>query len=136
MLASLTTLPDFLAYLAIAIVSLLLFLRLYTWVTPHAEWQLIRQGNVAAAWALAGATIGFSLPLASVLLNAVGYLDLIVWAIVALIVQLGAYLAVRVILAREIKRDIEENWIGVGVLLGSVSVAVGVLNAACLTYEP
>jgi putative membrane protein len=136
MLASLTTLPSFLAYLAIALAALLVFLRLYTWVTPHSEWQLIRQGNVAAAWALAGATVGFSLPLASVVLNAVDYFDLIVWAAIALIVQLGAYLAVRLILAREIKRDIEENWVGVGVLLGSVSLAVGVLNAACLSYEP
>src|SRR5688572_5675486 len=134
MLASLTTLPTFLAYLAIALASLLIFLRLYTWITPHSEWQLIRQGNTAAAWALSGATLGFSLPLASVLMNAVDYLDLIVWAVIALIVQLGAYFAVRLILAREIQRDIEENWIGVGVLLGSVSLAVGLLNAACLTY--
>jgi len=42
-------LPAFLAYFAVAIVLLALFLLVYLNVTPYAELALIRAGNIAAA---------------------------------------------------------------------------------------
>jgi hypothetical protein len=47
------------------------FKYIYQWVTPYNEKALIRAGNVTAAIALAGALIGYALPLASALSHTV-----------------------------------------------------------------
>jgi putative membrane protein len=59
-LSSLAGIPSFLAYFALAVLLLVLFIRIYTWVTPHDEFGLIRANNPAAAIAFAGALIGFA----------------------------------------------------------------------------
>lgn len=41
-LTSLAGVPAFLTYFVLAIVLLLIFIRIYTWVTPHDELALIR----------------------------------------------------------------------------------------------
>ena len=48
-LTSLAGLPAFAAYFALAVILLLLFIRIYSWVTPHDEFGLIRANNAAAA---------------------------------------------------------------------------------------
>src|SRR5690348_6795229 len=68
-MTSLANLPYFLAYFAASILLLAAFLGAYTLITPLHEWTLIRQGNTAAALSLAGATLGFTLPLASAIVH-------------------------------------------------------------------
>jgi putative membrane protein len=48
-------------------------------------------------------------------------------------VQLATYLAVRVLVPGIVK-DIPEGKLAQGIFLGSVSLAAGLLNAACMTY--
>ena len=63
-IASISGLGYFVAYFATALALVAVFLTVYTWVTPHGEIALIRQGNVAAALSLSGALLGFIVPLA------------------------------------------------------------------------
>lgn len=128
----LATLPAFAAYFALAIALLLAFLWLYSHVTPHRELDLIRAGNSAAAVALVGSTLGFVLPLASVIAHAVSILDMVVWGLVALIVQIATFLVLRWV-KPELSARIEEDKMAAGVFLGGLSLAIGVLNAACMT---
>ncbi len=130
---SLAGLPSFLAYFATAIGLLALFLLAYLFVTPYREIALIRAGNAAAAASLSGVILGFVLPLASAIAHSVGLLDMTVWGLVALVVQLLVYLAARLLLP-DLVRDIPAGRIASGVLLGALSLAVGILNAACMTY--
>ena len=58
-MTSIVNLPNFVAYFGASVLLLAAFLALYTLITPIREWQLIRQGNVAAAVSLVGAMIGF-----------------------------------------------------------------------------
>ncbi len=53
----------YLIYIVTGFGLLVLFLLVYTRVTPHREFRLIREGNVAAALSLGGAVLGFSLTL-------------------------------------------------------------------------
>ena len=46
---SLSTLPDFLAYFALAIVMTGVFVVVYLWITPYDELKLIRNNDEAAA---------------------------------------------------------------------------------------
>lgn len=132
-MTSLATLPAFLGYFACALGLLAVFLGAYTALTPLHEWALIRAGNTAAAVALAGATLGFCLPLASAVAHSVGLGDMLVWAAVAGAVQVGVMLALRLGL-RTLWAAIEHGEMAPAVTLAAGSAAVGLLNAACLTY--
>ena len=53
--------------------------------TPHPEFTLIRQGNVAAAISLGGAIVGYTVPLAKAVSQSESISDLLVWGGVALV---------------------------------------------------
>ncbi len=130
---SLAGLPSFLFYSATAIGLLLLFVTAYVWITPYREIALIREGNAAAAASLSGAILGFVLPLASAIAHSVSLLDMAVWGLIALFVQLLAYGAGRLLLP-DLARDIPAGHIASGVFVGALALAIGILNAACMSY--
>lgn len=130
---SLAGLPAFLSYFAAAIGLLAVFVLAYIWITPYREISLIREGNAAAAASLSGAMVGFVLPLASAITHSVGLLDMTIWGLIALIIQLLVYGAGRLVLPG-LARDIPAGQIASGVFLGALSLAIGLLNAACMTY--
>lgn len=129
----LATLPNFLAYSATAIVLMGVFVWIYTRITPHKEFALIKSGNIAASISLSGALIGFVLALASVIEHSVSLVDMIVWGIIALIVQLLAYFSVRVALP-DLSEGIEAGQISKALLLASTAISFGWINAACMVY--
>ena len=129
----LTGLPAFAAYFVIGLALMLVFVAIYVRITPHPEIRLIREGNAAAAASLGGALIGFALPLSSVIENSVSLLDMLLWAGIALVVQLVGFALAR-LAVRDISRQIEEGKIAAGLFLGAVAVAIGLLNAAAMTY--
>ena len=128
----LATLPVFLAYFASALILLALFLLLYTLATPIAEWREIREGNAAASVSLSGALIGFALALASVIAHSGGLVDMAAWGAVALVAQLAAFFAVRVV-KPDLVAQIGQRSMSHAIFVAAVSVAVGILNAACMT---
>ncbi len=130
---SLAGLPNFLLYLALGLGLLGAFLAVYAWVTPYNERALIREGNVAAAVSLAGAILGFVLPLASAIAHSVGAIDMVVWGLVALVVQIAVYYVVGHVVPR-FAEAIREGRVAAAVLLASLAIAVGILNAACMSY--
>lgn len=128
---TLSTLPLFLAYFAGACLLTAAFLLLYVNLTPHREIALIRGGNNAAAVALIGGLLGFIAPLASVIAHSAGLLDLIVWGLVALVVQLGGFVAARLLLPG-LPRAIENGQLSDAIFLAGLSLSLGVLDAACM----
>lgn len=123
----------FLLHFVLSIVFVLVYLGVYVHVTPYREFALIRQGSAAAAASLSGSLLGFVLPLASAVIHSVNPWDMAIWAVVAIVVQIVVYLVVRLLLPG-IVRHIPEGRVGAGVFLGAVSLAAGILNAACMTY--
>ena len=131
--ASLATLPSFIAFFAVGIAISLVFVAVYSAVTPHHEFALIRAGNASAAIAFGGALIGFELPLGSTVVHSLNLLDMVVWGVVALLVQLLAYLTARLCDPR-LSARIAGGDISAGIFVATISFAVGILNAACITY--
>ena len=130
---SLSNLPVFFAFFAICVALVALFLVVYTRLTPYDEWRLIREGNVAASCSLGGALIGFSLPLANIVAHSNVVVDVAVWGIVALVVQLVVWWVVDRLMPG--KRDrIARGEAASGVFLGATSIAAGIVNAGCMTY--
>ena len=129
----LATLPNFLAYLGTAIVLLVVFMSIYLYVTPYDEIALIRSNNTAAAISLSGAVIGFAMPIANVIAHSDTLLDLAVWGIIAGIVQLLAWMVARVALPR-LKEAIAAGMVAPAIFVAALSITVGLINAACMTY--
>ena len=128
-----TMLPSFLSYLVVAMLLLAGFLLIYVKVTPYDEIDLIRKGNVAAAISLSGALLGFAMPVANVIAHSDALLDLTVWGIIAGVIQLLTYLVARLVLPR-LAVDIPSGKISEATLLAALSVTIGLINAACMTY--
>ena len=129
----LSGLPAFLLYLIAAAAMVVFYATVYMRMTGHDELKLIRANVPAAALAFAGSLIGFSLPLASAIAHSVGIVDCILWGLIALVVQIVAYLAVRLTI-KDISTRIENNEIAAAGFLAAVSLTAGLLNAASMTY--
>ncbi len=132
-LDSLAGLGSFLGYFAAAVLMLALFSLVYVRVTPYSEFRLIREGKVAPAVSFTGALLGFVAPLASAISHSVALLDMVLWGVVALVIQIVVFLVLRTLFA-DLSRKIAEDGLAAAILLGGVSFAAGVLNAACMSY--
>jgi len=122
----------FVSYLLGAAVLFALFQFIYTRITPHKEFELIRSGNVAAAIALGGAIVGFAIPASNVIAYSISILDFVVWAVIAALVQLLAFLVTSLVLKGTSER-IRKGEIAAGIYVAAVAISVGMLNAACMT---
>ena len=129
----LATLPNFLAYLGTAAVLLAAFVAIYLYVTPYEEIRLIRANNSAAAISLSGAILGFAMPIANVIAHSDTLLDLAVWGVIAGIVQLLAWGLARVALP-QLQEDIAAGRTAPATFVAALSITVGLINAACMTY--
>lgn len=129
----LATLPNFLAYLGAAFVLLAAFVAIYLYVTPYDEIALIRNNNVAAAISLSGAVLGFAMPIANVIAHSDTLADLAVWGVIAGVVQLVAWMVARVALP-QLKEDIAAGRVAPATFVATLSITVGLINAACMTY--
>jgi putative membrane protein len=125
-------LPAFLTYFAIAIVLLLLFAVIYTRLTAHDEFALIRQGKSAAAVALGGSLVAFALPLCSAIVHSVSLVDFVIWGLIALAIQIATFFAVRILLPN-LSQRISNDEMAAGLFVALSSIAVGAINAACMT---
>ncbi|WNO59494.1 DUF350 domain-containing protein [Rheinheimera sp. MMS21-TC3] len=132
-LNSLHGLPAFATYFALALLLLMIFVRCYTWLTPHDEFGLIRANKPAAAIAFAGAFIGFAWPLSSAITNSLSLLDCAIWGAVALLVQLIAFF-ISSLLLKQLPKRISDGEVAAGIFSAGCSIAIGMLNAASMSY--
>ena len=129
---NLADLQEFLAFFVVALILTIIFVGVYSTVTRHKEIKLIKEKSTAAAIAFSGSLIGFAMPLASAMMNSVTILEMVVWGVVALIVQIVVYLLVRLPMPR-ISERITANEVAAGIWLGATSLVAGILNAASMT---
>ncbi len=130
----LSTLPAFIAHFALAILLIVGTLWAHIRLTPHDELALIRSGNAPAAVSLGGAVVGYALPIASVITHSISVLDALVWGVIAVGAQQGAFLLCTKVLLPDWRAAMEQRGEMAGaVLKAAAAIAVGVLNAACVT---
>jgi putative membrane protein len=132
-LQSLAGLPAFLVYFCTAIVSVVVFLFVYTRITPHDEFKLIRDNDPAAAIALGLSLLGFVLPVVSAIAHSANILDCLVWSLIALIVQVAVYYIVKIPVP-SLSAKIAAGELAPAIWLGLASLAAGALNAASMIY--
>ncbi len=128
---ALAGLQTFLIYFGTALALVALYLVVYTAATSRNELALIRQNVLSAALALGFSLVGYALPLSSAIVYAQGALDAVVWGVVAIAVQVLAYWLVRLVVPRLAMR-IAAGEMSAALLLGTASLAAGIINAAAM----
>lgn len=130
---SIQGLPDFALFFGAAMVLTALYLVTYTLSTTHNEFELIRQNNVAAALSLGLSLTGFALPLSSAIVNSKTIIDLLVYGMVAIIIQILVYWLVRLLLPN-LSQRIASGEVASALFLGAASLAAGVITAASMVF--
>ena len=124
----------FLAYFLGGLSLLLAFMFIYVRLTPYKEYDLIRNGNKTAALALAGNVIGYAVVLHTAIANSVGWLDMVLWGAIGLITQYIAYQIIKRLVIMRWTQHVENDNVAAGILAAAISIAIGLLNAASMTY--
>jgi putative membrane protein len=132
-LQSLAGLPAFLVYFCTAIIAVVVYLLVYTRITPHDEFKLIRDNDPAAAIALGLSLLGFTLPVVSAIAHSSNIVDCLVWSLVALIVQVVVYFVIKIPVPN-LSAKIAAGELAPAIWLGLSSLAAGALNAASMIY--
>ncbi len=119
-----------------AIGVVILFLFLYALVTPYDDYKLIfKDNNTSAAIGFGGAILGLCIPLYSALVSSVSYSDFLIWAGIAMLIQLiFAFVMTRAKGKFSVEKLIDQGVISVGVLMAFISISIGLLNAGSMSY--
>ena len=122
-------LPVLLLQFVVCVTLLVVGVFIYTKVTPFRELELLRAGNVAAATVLSGAVIALAIPLAALLATTRAVLDIVVWAIVAILLQLVTVVIVCHVM-RRMRLTIDGGSLAAALPIAAAQLAIALLNAA------
>ncbi|MGO9931712.1 MAG: DUF350 domain-containing protein [Steroidobacteraceae bacterium] len=124
----LNAIVSFIEYLGTSVALLALFVYIYARATPYKEFSLIAHDNIAVAVTFVGAVLGFTMPMLAAIYYTHSLLEMIVWAAITCLVQLGVLVALR----SQAKR-IEEGHVSSAMMVATFSIAIGLLNAVSIS---
>jgi putative membrane protein len=104
---------------------------LYALLTPHGEIQHIREGNAAAALSFGGVMVGLALPLAASLAASSSVIEVALWGLVVVAVQLLAFRLIDMLLTG-LPQRIREGEVAAAGLLVAAKLSVALIFAAAL----
>lgn len=127
---------NFASYLGVALLLLAAGILLFIISTPKLkEFGLIAEKNMTAALSLGGKVIGLAIVLGAAAEYSVSLIDMAIWGVIGIISQIIVFILAEVITIRfSIQKAIEKDNRAVGVMLFSLSVAIGWIVAKCLSY--
>lgn len=130
-LAFATGFPITLLHFAVTTLILFLGAALYVLLTPHREIALIRDGNAAAAVSLGGVLVGLALPLAVSLNASTSLIDIAIWGVSTVVVQLLVFRLVDLML-RGLPQRIQDGEVAAAALLVGAKLATAITLAAAV----
>lgn len=126
---------NFLSYLGVGLVLLIVGTFLFEITTKNKEFKLISQGNKTAAYVLGGKVLGLSIVLYSAIANSISLIDMVIWGSIAILAQIIVfYLAEILTPTFSLNEAIEKDNQAVGLFLLILSVSIGLTIAGSLTY--
>jgi len=127
-----TGFPVLMLHLLVTLAMLAGGVWIYTVITPHKDLILVRDGNLAAAISLAGAILGLAIPLAFCMASSVSVGEIIIWGLLAVLVQILAFRLADLLL-RDLSARIEGGEMAPAVLLAGIKLSVAAINAAAIS---
>jgi putative membrane protein len=101
-------------------------------LTPFSERRMVRQGNVAAGIVVAGTLVALAIPLAATLASSALTLDILLWGVVALAIQLATFVFATLMI-RGLRVMIEDGNVAAALVLIGIQIAVALLNAGAMS---
>lgn len=123
--------PTTLLHAGVAILILFLAAALYILLTPHKEVALIREGNAAAAVSLGGVLIGLAAPLALSLNSSTSLIEICVWGVSTVMVQLLVFRLVDIML-RGLPQRIQDGEVAAAALLVGAKLSTALILSAAV----
>ena len=129
--ALVTGLPFLISHLFITLCLLFLGITSYIFLTPLKELKLIKDGNLSASISFSGALLGIGIPLASSLSVSNSILEIIIWGLTAIVLQLLCFKVTDTFL-KDLSKRIEDNQLATSILLFSIKISVSLINSAAI----
>src|SRR5262245_45803767 len=126
-----TSLPMLLLQFMLVLTLLVAGILIYMAVTPFHERELLRNGNSAAATVLGGALVAMAIPLAALLATTGAFVEILVWGVVAVLLQLLTVVIVSHLL-RGMRAMVEAGQVAAAIPLVAAQLSIGLLNAAAM----
>ena len=127
-----TGLPVLILHIFVTLAMLAGGVVLYTFTTPHKDFALVKDGNLAAAISLSGAILGLAIPLAFCMASSVNVAEIIIWGILAVAIQILVFRLCDLLL-KDLSTRIEEGEMAPAVLLAGIKLSVAAINAAAIS---
>src|ERR1700684_2197483 len=121
--------PIMLLHVAVGLLILVAGGALYALLSPHREIQLIREGNSAAALSFGGVLVGLALPLAFELAASTSVLEIVLWGVTTIIVQLFLFWLTDLVL-QGLPQRVREGDVAAAALLTAAKLSVAAILAA------
>jgi putative membrane protein len=126
-----TGFPTTLLHAGVTILILFAGAGLYILLTPHREIALIRAGNAAAALSLGGVLLGLAMPLAVSLQASTSVVEIAIWGVSTVVVQLLVFRVTDFAL-HGLPQRIQEGEVSAAALLVGAKLATALILAAAV----
>lgn len=130
--AFVTGFPVALLHAGVTILLLIAGAALYILLTPHREITLIRERNAAAALSLAAVLVGLAIPLSVSLGSSTSLIEVALWGVAAIMVQLLIFRLIDFLL-RGLPQRIQDGEISAAILLAGAKVGSALILAAAFS---
>ena len=124
-------LPVLALQFAVALGLLAVGAMIYMALTPFNERALIAAGNAAAGLVVAGTLVSLAIPLAATQATSQITLDILIWGIVALVIQLATF-RLAALFVPGLRGMIEAGNAAAACVLTGIQLAVALLNAGAM----
>ena len=123
--------PQFLIHGGVTLALLVAGCVVHVLLTPMKEMRLIRAGNISAGISVGAVIVGLAVPMSACLATATTVYDILIWGVVAILLQLLAF-RVADLLLHDLPKRIERDEVGAALVLAGVKVAAAMVMAAAL----
>lgn len=123
--------PQFLIHGGVTLALLVAGCVVHVLLTPMKEMRLIRAGNVSAGISVGAVIVGLAVPMSACLATAATVYDILIWGVVAILLQLLAF-RVADLLLHDLPKRIERDEVGAALVLAGVKLAAAMVMAAAL----
>ena len=123
--------PEFMLHGGVTLALLITGCVVHVLLTPMKELKLIREGNISAGISLSAVIVGLAVPMSACLVTALSVYDILIWGVVAILLQLLAFRVADLIL-HDLPKRIEQDQVGSALVLAAVKISAAMVMAAAL----
>lgn len=124
-----------LLYFAVAIVTVIIGLVIFEWMTrQYKDWEEIKAGNQAVALSITGKIIGICIILAFAIYHSIELVETLIWGAFGVLLQLIAYLLFELFTRKfSVEEQLKNNNMAVGIISMGVSIGLAFVIGASIT---